>query len=335
MRGGVLHIFCLLVSLYLLSCSKFEYSEEVQSDETLVSVNVGGKGYRVMAERQVNSLHYLWQSDSVEQALRVGDYYAVAFLADEQTYQLSGLTEFVQDFSASMQDVYASLPELDLNDTLVDCNPYSPFIRHADGPLMCASQRFSARDSLMTVTFEPVSLTQFLKFRFSLHVDQDVEISSVNAILSGVAGRVKLMTGQVRNDIENPTYKVHLNTQMVSYGALMNYEASANILGLFPSVSEIYQVGPGILHLQVDAFVDDDGVLKEKVFYAGINLKALIEDAELMSEAEDQSGYRLNKAEAQIEIPVILEVKRDRVISGTGDGFSQWFINDGEINVEV
>ena len=208
-------------------------------------------------------------------------------------------------------------------------------IVHADSVLMCASQRFSAMDSTMTVTFEPVSLTQSLKFRFRLQTDQGVEISSVDAILSGVAGRVKLMTGQVRNDVDNPTYKLYLNLKRLSEGDVVLYEGSANVLGLFPSDSEIYKVGPGILHLKVEASVDEDGELKQKVFYAGINLKNLIEAAELMTAAADQSGYRLNKREAVLEIPVPLQVKRDKVISASGEGFSQWFINDGEIDVDV
>ena len=335
MGRKVIHIFAALIALVVFSCNKFEYGEGGLNECSLISAKTGGKGYTVIAARQVNSLHYVWQPDSAAQAVRVGDYYAVAFLAEGSLYRMDGLSEFAADSSVSMQEIYASLPELSQEDTIVDCNPYAPFIVHADSVLMCASQRFSAMDSTMTVTFEPVSLTQSLKFRFRLQTDQGVEISSVDAILSGVAGRVKLMTGQVRNDVDNPTYKLYLNLKRLSEGDVVLYEGSANVLGLFPSDSEIYKVGPGILHLKVEASVDEDGELKQKVFYAGINLKNLIEAAELMTAAADQSGYRLNKREAVLEIPVPLQVKRDKVISASGEGFSQWFINDGEIDVDV
>lgn len=337
MNKDFIYILSFMLLSVLFSCSTFEYSDENQIELTAVTVNVDGEGYKVMAGRQVKSVHYVWDVDSVSQMVKVGNYYATAFLAEGSLYRLDGLKEFQEDSTVSMQDVYASLPELSLEDRqeMVDCNPYAPYIEHADSLLMCASQRFTAQGSAMTLNFSPVSLTQQIKFRLHIRVDEGVEIKSVNAILSGVAGRVKLMTGLVRNDIDNPTYKLYMNMQMVSEDDVRIYESTANVLGLFPSDSDMYRVGPGILHLEVSAFVEEDGEIRERVSYAGINLKSLIEGAGLMTEMEDKSGYRLSRTEALIDVPVVLEVRRDKVVSASGDGFTQWFVQDEEIDVDV
>ena len=326
----------ILLVVAAVSCSKFSYQEQ-KSEVTAVSAGIKGgtKGltYTVMAARMVNTLHYVWNADSVKM-VRTGDYYAAAFSNEDTLYTIVGLDTFRNDDAASMQEVYAQLPEMpdSVQNMIADYNPYAPFIRSADSPLLCDFQKFTAQDSSMTVSFSPKDLTQQIVFRLRLKVERGVEVTSVRGALTGVAGRVRLMSGLLKNDADNPTFKQYLDMEEKGAGL---YEGKASVLGLFPSESETYKVGPGILHLEVHASVDDEGVLRERIFHAGVNLKSLIKKAGLMEEAEDGSGYRNSCREAVIEIPTQLEVTKDKVMTGAGGGLEQWFVHEENIEVEV
>ena len=81
--------------------------------------------------------------------------------------------------------------------------------------------------------------------------------------------------------------------------------------------------------------VQDEGRTYARVFHAGINMKSIIEAAGLMEEAADRTGYRIVAREALLEIPVVLNVRKDRVISGDGGGLENWFVSDADIEVEI
>ena len=333
MRYAVLLI---LLASVAFSCSDFAYQES-ESDQTRVSVKFEGVRdvgtFTVLAGRLVNSLHYVWSADSV-MSVRVGEYYAVAFSQTDSVYVMDGLDEFRNDPSVSMKDIYVSLPELPEEEQhgISDHNPYAPFVGQASKPLYFDFRKFSAQDSVATVSFSPKDMTQHLTFRLNVKAANGVMITGVKASLTGVAGRVRLMSGLVRNDVENPTYKQYVEMERVS-GSV--YEGSVRVLGLFPSESEKYKAGPGILHLDVHASVMDDDYMHERIFHAGINLKTFIEEAGLMEKAEDGSGFRITRNRAVIDIPALLEVSRDKVVSGAGDGFEQWFVHEEKIEVDV
>ena len=331
-------IYVIVVAAVLMavvsSCSKFSYGG-TDRDEAVVQVAISTdhlEPCQVLMSRLVNSRHYVWEADTMPRKISFGEYFAVAYRASD-LYDITSLQEFGADPSVSMQEVYAVLPsDTESYGKIAEFNPYSSFISGADGVLEVDFKRVSVVDTSMVVVFSPKSLTQTITFRLKVRCGQGVSIGSLRAAVSGVPSRVRLMSGMVRNDVENTTHRQYVPMQMISSGV---YEGSVKTLGLFPPVSMSHTSGPGIFQVEVRASVEEDGMLYDRVFYAGINLKAAIERAALMEQAEDRSGYRIRVSEAVIEVPVELEVLADTVVSGEGEGMEQWFENDADIEVEV
>lgn len=315
------------------SCSKFTYGG-TDRDEASVYAAVAMESKEqchILMSRLVNSCHYMWDMDDMPRKVRFGEYFAIAYRASD-LYEITSLQEFSADPSVSMQDIYAVLPS-DAEDygKFALFNPYSSFVSGADGILEVDFKRVSVADTSMILFFAPESLTQTITFRLKVRTGAGVEVEGLRAAVSGVPSKVRLMSGLVRNDTENTTRRQCV--PMTEIGGV--YEGTVSMLGLFPPVSESHTSGPGIFQVEVNASVEDGGRLYDRVFYAGINLKDVIERAALMEEAEDRSGYRIRVRQAVIEVPVVLELQADRVVSGEGEGLVQWFENDADIEVEI
>jgi hypothetical protein len=54
-----------------------------------------------------------------------------------------------------------------------------------------------------------------------------------------------------------------------------------------------------------------------------------------MQQAKDKSGFRIIRKEAVLEVPAVLEVGPDQVVSAEGEGLQAWFVNDADIEVEI
>ena len=345
-NGNILIV--LMVALLSAACSKFTYRGTV-GDDAVVHVKVEPEDaehvYTVIASRLVNSIHYVWK-DTLSQVLRHGEYYTTAFYADPDVFEIekpvgedvASLDKFAADNSMSMQDIYVSLPVVPDSEygKLADYNPYSFFIKPADGLLACDFKKISAIDTAMTVTYRPRKLTQHLTFRLTIEPEAGVVVTGLQAAISGVAGKVRVMSGMVRNDSQNPTYRLCLNMEKVSESDQIVYEGTTDVLGLFPPSSSVYTSGPGIFQAEISASVTVDGVDYRRVFYVGINMKSIIEKADLMEEAKDKSGYRVARPEAVLEVPVVLQVGFDKVVSGEGEGHEQWFVHENsDLEFEV
>ena len=327
---------CIVTAVFAaaaVSCSKFAYTTS-DNDETVIYAAVptaSSESCHVMMSRLVNSRHYVWEIDGDPRKVYSGEYYAVAYRASDM-YAITSLQEFRENPSVSMQEVYAVIPA-DTEDygKLAQFNPYSSFVSAADGILEVDFKRVSVVDSAMVMCFLPESLTQKVTFRLKVRTGAGVEILSLRAAISGVPSKVRLMSGMVRNDVENTTHRQYVH--MTETAGV--YEGTISVLGLFPPVSESHTSGPGIFQVEVKASVEEGGRHYDRVFYAGINLKAVIGRADLLEEAEDRSGYRIRTSQAVIEVPAVLELQADKVVSGEGEGMEQWFENDADIEVEI
>ena len=328
------NVVAAVIMVAAASCSKFTYGG-TDKDEASVSVSVATESQvpcHVLMSRLVNSCHYVWEVDDKPRKIKSGEYFAVAYRASD-LYDMTSLQEFSADPSVSMQDIYAVLPS-DTEDygKLAQFNPYSSFVSGADDILEVDFRRVSVVDTAMVMTFFPESLTQRVTFRLKVRTGAGVEIVSLRAAVSGVPSKVRLMSGMVRNDVDNSTHRQYVPMSKTGSGV---YEGSVSVLGLFPPVSASHTSGPGIFQVEVKAGVDQDGRRYERMFYAGINLKSAIEQAALMEASDDRSGFRVRVSEALIEVPVVLEVRADSVVSGEGEGMEHWFENDADIEVEV
>ena len=327
----------IVLAVVAVSCGKFAY-HAAEHEESSVYVAVSDSHEsdlpcHVMMTRLVNACHYVWDVDTASHRVRLGEYYAVAYRAAE-LYDITSVNEFKADPAVSMQDVYAVLPsDYENYGKLADFNPYSSFIRQADEHLECDFKKVSVADTSMVVVFNPEPMTQSITFRLRVRTGAGVTIERLTAAISGVPSKVRLMSGMVRNDAENPTYRQYID--MAKVGTSDTYEGRVSVLGLFSPFSSSHTSGPGIFQVMVQAKVTDGGLEFNKTFYAGINMKSAIEGAGLMEQAEDRSGYRIRRSSAVIDVPVVLDVRADSIFPGDGEGLEKWFENDEDITVEV
>ena len=176
------------------------------------------------------------------------------------------------------------------------------------------------------------SLTQKITFRIEIEVEEGVAISGerMEAEISGVAGRIQMMSAQVRDS----SYRVIFDMVKTGQNAGRDvYEGDIDVLGLFPGDNGTDVVGAGILQLTIRA--GSDG--KERLFHAGVNLSDPIREAGLMEELEDGSGYRAARSSATIVVGSSLRISHDQVSQGDEvQGVEIWFDSeDNNIDIEV
>ncbi len=260
-----------------------------------------------------------------------GRYFVLAFTKNDELYNVSGLSEFAKDTGASMKNINLSLPvcsdaekETLIGEGIIDYNSYLPIVGDAGHLHVSLHEQEIAADLSPEVRLEPEELSQHITIKFSVKTLGNVEISRMNAFLSGVVGEVCPMTGVVNH---NDLYRVNIPvTESGTSGDLRNYEAEANILGLFPNELAAVSAGRGILQLIV--YVKAAGGSEEEVFYAGINLKNVISETLIMETVENDKGYRIAVNDVVLNVSSILTVSENS-ISGTsaGDGVDKWFEN--------
>lgn len=334
----------------------------------------GPEAYYIAMSRIVNEVHYTYvvgrQGDQLveeglpdaddssadngnEEAGRVpvavldGDYYAIAFGKDDKGYRITDyggseiFGDFEKDNSLGMKNLYASLPVSAIEDvsqqygfSLVDFNPSFKIVSGAS-PLYLSIKKatLNSGSNPTEIVFEPKDRTINLRFRVNLDVDETVEIKQLLAEISGVPSKVQLMSGIITEDNLG---KVYFEMKPVDHAAgnVQTYEGQVRVLGLFASRYSSYMSGAGILRLYVLASAGDGESAVERRFYAGINLKNIIENGRLMLRTEDGMGYRAAKSEAVLDVPAKLVVKKDQVVSGGGDALEEWMTGD-DIDAEV
>lgn len=268
-----------------------------------------------------------------------GEYYIVAFSNPGLFYEISEYSEFQTNPAMSMRELYASLPEIPAEEVsqdqdLIDFNPYAGFYKPADEPLYIDVHK----DAVLTVpsnkyniNLSPRNLTRTLTLQLKVSSEKGVVIDKISTVLSGVVTKVQLMaglmsptnTGKVAFDI-TPVRKTEEYTL---------YQGSVNLLGIFPPEDRAYITGPGILQVLVHASVTDEGVVKQRVFHAGLNLKSTLEEAEMMVESDDKTGYTMKQQSElrMLEIGPELKVMKNQIMSGETEGLDYWKPNDAEI----
>lgn len=371
-----------------VSCNSFEYGYDennpgnIRPNESNLNfsvswdqANLSGKipdGLTVLMSRKVNTLHYVWQIDGngafiipepevpetdapeesgpVMPIIRNGDYYAIAYSDDAGFYQFSSNSEFAEDPSKSMLDMYVSIPSLPDDEVspdkdLIDFNSYAGFVKHAERPLyLDIIKDVAFPSSASSVVLHPKDLRRELTFRIKATTEEGVTIDRITGVLSGVATQVQLMSGLMTRA---NTAKVIFEMECVgTEGGLDKedrpilydiYEGKVGLLGLFPPEDRAFITGPGILQVSVEASVVDGNKTSTRVFHAGLNLLALLGDAELMVPSADKMGYSMieQKQIRKIVIQPVLNVMKNQIMANEAEGLDQWFENEAEILPEV
>lgn len=343
----------------LLNFSVSWNKANVQSGQTPENVTV-------LMSRKVNSLHYTWALDGkgafifpeeseaeepqepVNPTVSNGEYYTIAFSDDARFYQFSSFDEFAGNVSFSMTDIFAEVPsvpdeEVSQDKNFVDFNAYSGFIKHADEPLyldILKNVSFPSNETSIVIT--PTNLTRSLTFKLLARSEAGVTVEGISAVLSGVVTKVQLMSGlMTRSNTAKLAFELQKRGteskdekgQTVIYDV---YEGKVNLLGVFASEDKAYITGPGIFQVAVTASVTDDGKQKQRVFHAGLNLKPILDELELMILSSDKTGYTMKEQNQipKIEISTPLHVMKNQILASDTEGLVQWKENDVEIMPE-
>lgn len=360
----------ILLLACVVSCNKFEYGYDennpgkAQPNESPLSFTVSWSSAGVasiappdqlivLMGRKVNSLHYVWTIDSDGafiypatatpriQTIANGEYYTVAFSSTDSFYGISEYSEFQNDPAMSMRELYVTLPELQAEGVpydrdLIDFNPYAGFYRTADEPVyMDVIKSVIFPSSQSVINLSPKSLTRTLTLQLKVSCEPGVVIDRISAVLSGVATKVQLMSG-LMSPVNTGKIIFDMTPKSVA-GEYTLYQGRTNILGIFPPEDRTYVTGPGILQVSVYAGVTENGVESERVFHAGLNLKQILDEADMMIESEDKTGYTMKQQSElkTLEILPELKVMKNQIVAGETEGLDQWFENEAEIMPEV
>lgn len=330
-----------------------EEKEAPVNQEAAVKFSIARDAYRdnppeklqVVLSRIINSRHYSWQidalsgetgTDSTAGPLKSGEYYLLAFGVDSNCV-LKNLERFVTDNTISIKELVGTVKEMDADslpvfegEKWVDFNPGFTYLRpvrtlYAD---VIERQQLLKGDTTQIV-LSPVPVTQKIRFRFTFHLEEGVEIVNIRGEISGIAREMELLSGVVSDSVTCRT--IFDAREIVREGEEVLYEGEIHVLGLFPNPYDSYITGPGILHLSVCARAGD----KQKIFHAGINLKRTIREAGLMVETPSLHCYKIAREESLLIIKTVLRIQADQIISGTANnGVEKWYDQD-KIDVEV
>jgi hypothetical protein len=363
----VISVAAALLLTCVVSCNKFRYgyggnesnlSFSLSWDRAGLSSDEAPEGVTVVMSRRVNTLRYVWtldgkgnyifpeaaENEKKTPKIENGDYYTVAFSDCGGFYDVIGVDEFVGDVSTSMLNLYIRIPEVaddeaSMDKDMADFNPYAGFIHSADKPLCVEIIKDLVFPTDGPVVLHPEKATRALTFRIAVNSEDGVTIDWISGVLSGVVDRTQLMSGLMT---DTHTAKVKFDfekcgTELREDTIYDIYEGSLNVLGLFPPADSRHVTGPGILQVSVAASVSEREQVRQRVFHTGLNLKSIIEDAGLMIQASDRSGYSM-KPQSEIDkfdIAQGLTVMKNNILASEAEGLEQWFENETEIMPEV
>ncbi len=298
-----------------------------QTDETATE-NTAGKGVDV---------EYDTDNPTVLPSMTVmnGEYYIMSFNQNVTSFSTSGLQAFLNDPAASMKDIRLSAIKMTDEEVLTeyggertDFNPLYDFIRDITPVYIEVQQVQISPDRQSEFTLTPSLLSQKITFRINMEIENGVTLENVMAEISGLAGSVETMTGQIDNE---ETFRSLMTMEEVSSeGNRKIYEGTINTFGLFPSKDQTFITGPGILQVTIRATDGTD----TKVFHAGINIRQTITDAGILAELEN-GKFRIARNEVTLEIPNTLKIDKDQIAPGEDQGVEIWIDSDEILDVEI
>ena len=276
-----------------------------------------------------------------------GEYYvmAIAHGTADYCYEFNGLDGFEDAPQMKMTEISATSPNLTKEDistaNLLDYNPTCPYIHKAD-PLYFSVEKPEIRLypesglTYQTITLKPGKKTLELTFNINIDYEDDIEIESVVAVISGVPRTIQMMNGIITLSDKKRTGKVALEMTETSTGS-RKYVGHISTLGLFPADDPNFITGPGIFQVFVKASAMDGENKKTRLLHAGLNIQSTIKEAHIMIQVDEdeKSGYRCARTEAELNIPAKLAITRDLIFSTSGEGLVEWKENDGDINLEI
>ena len=305
----------------------------------------------LMTRIQNVTLHYLRHLDASGNmmdsekedslsCIQSGLYTIMAVAACEPAdFVIPDVDQFEDSLEYRMRDVVVEIPRLteqeQLDAELMDLNPVCPFVRTIEPFYYVRSDNSTNRlisslgeGDTTVIALKPEKLTRSIRFVISLQAEEGMTLDKVSAVISGVPYKAHLMTGTVS---DHETGKVAFDmtgtfVKQVTDSLVRNeytYEGAINGFGLFPSSSELYHTGPGILNIILRASVQTPQP-HSRVFHSIINIKDEIEEAKLMLLVPDKDEYRLSgTSEASVVIKKMVKLEKSMLYE-SGHGSEIW-----------
>lgn len=261
---------------------------------------------------------------------------------DARDYVIPDIEVFPDSIAYRMRDLVVRVPEMPESERiafkLLDINPLYPTIRwvnplyHVKSTSGTHKLISSAEGNDNVVHLVPEQMTRNITFSIDIHVEEGVKVDHILGVISGVPSDAQFISGQVseKNTSKMPFLMAQENTELQS--GKLTFKGDVNVFGLFPSADISFRTGLGILNVIVYASAKDEaGNTHTRMFHDSINMKEQIEEAEIMLQTEDRTGYRLSgTSPVRLDSETNWALTLKKLLSGSGQGFEIWKENDTE-----
>lgn len=256
-----------------------------------------------------------------------------------EDYEIPDKSIFPDSIAYRMRDLYITVPDLKETEKqeirFLDLNPLYPTIRSV-GPLYHVKSSSgthklvsSAAGNDNVIHLVPELMTRNISISFRIDVEAGIKIDYLLGVISGVPSQAQFISGEVSDMNTSKMPFVMHQTDPSQASGLLQFEGSVNVLGLFASSDASFRTGPGILNVLVYASAEHEGSTYSRLLHDSINLKELIENAEVMIQTEDRTGFRLRSMDPiRFDVKTSWALTLEKVISGEGQGFEIWKDND-------
>ena len=209
-----------------------------------------------------------------------------------------------------------------------DRNAYSSWVSVSSNSTVCLARgkvvvdEFANIQKDYKVVLRPVSVAQEVNISFDAElVDDDIEVDSIVAAISGIAGMMNLSTMEL--DI-NTTYQGIFKTELTE-NALGHITSKSTIYvpGLVRSSSGLKLQGPGILNVSVFVkYADDKGLKHQRRLDGTLNLYGLLTETPSVKYDEDNRVVQACSV-LNLDINSRMLISKDK-LSNAHDAIDNW-----------
>lgn len=209
-----------------------------------------------------------------------------------------------------------------------DRNAYSSWVSVSSNSTVCLARgkvvvdEFANTQKDYKVVLRPVSVAQKVNISFDAElVDDDIEVDSIVAAISGIAGMMNLSTMEL--DI-NTTYQGIFKTELTE-NALghITSKSTIHVPGLVRSSSGLKLQGPGILNVSVFVkYTDDKGLKHQRRLDGTLNLYGLLTETPSVKYDEDNRVVQACSV-LNLDINSRMLISKDK-LSNAHDAIDNW-----------
>lgn len=262
--------------------------------------------------------------------LTSGEWEISSYTSNESTLNLASVyANDVKDDNTNFYfklETFTELPEK--YSYWYDRNAYSSWVSVSSNSTVCLARgkvvvdEFANTQKDYKVVLRPVSVAQKVNISFDAElVDDDIEVDSIVAAISGIAGMMNLSTMEL--DI-NTTYQGIFKTELTE-NALghITSKSTIHVPGLVRSSSGLKLQGPGILNVSVFVkYTDDKGLKHQRRLDGTLNLYGLLTETPSVKYDEDNKVVQACPV-LNLDINSRMLISKDK-LSNAHDAIDNW-----------